>query len=73
MCIRDRRQRAGAADDEIGSRQQLRHVVDVFFYHKALARGKALFFFQILEQLHAVLTGGMQVEHRLCILLFRCV
>ena len=40
------------------------------FYHKALARGKALFFFQILEQFHAVLTGGMQVEHRLCILLF---
>ena len=66
------RQRTGAADDEVCRCQQLRHIVDVFLYHKAVARGKALLLLQLLKQLHPVLPGGVQVQHRLVLVLLPC-
>ena len=63
------RQRTGAADDEVCRSQQLRHIVDVFLYHKAVAGGKILLLLQLLKQLHPVLPGGVQVQHRLVFVL----
>ena len=66
------RQRTGTADDEVGSGQQLGHIVDIFLHHEALAGSKAFFLFEILKQLHAVLSGGVDVEHRLVLFLLPC-
>ena len=66
------RQRTGTADDEVGSGQQLGHIVDIFLHHEALAGSKAFFLFEILKQLHAVLSGGVDVEHRLVLSLLPC-
>ena len=62
-------QGTGAADDKVRCGQQLGHIVDVFLHFKALAGGEALFLLKVFEQLHAVLSGGVDVEHRLIFLL----